>query len=264
MSYKETELYKLLRFVFKSPILVVVKGDWRTGKTDTSLLVAFLSLKWGLLDRVASNIFTFNDPLIKPISTTGELLKWGHADKTKKLYILDEGLKHLYRRKAMSALNVEFVSEVLPEISKAHLRVMILTQIAKIDTDVIDPAFCRSVWEKKSKKVMTCSTKNYPFKVFTHLPKSPIKFDPDRLAVFINKKLSKGGLSVKEDRTLQVCRLYGSNTPMNEIRDVTGLHPQQVKREIQKGLKWFVEHYSTQSEEVLDKSVNSPEIAPVQ
>lgn len=159
-------------------------------------------------------------------------------------------------------MNVDFVSGILPEVSKAHLRVIVITQIDKLDSDVLDPAFCRSIWEKKTKKVMTCRSKQYPFRVFKGLPDSPIRFDPDRLATFINKKLSKGANSSQENQTLQVCELYQKGVPMGQIGDKTGLHQQQVKREIQKGLKWFISHYTAEIQDEQGKKEYPPEIAP--
>lgn len=45
-------LYKTLKVLFKYPIVILMLGDWRMGKTDTSLLIAYLA-KWsgGLLIR---------------------------------------------------------------------------------------------------------------------------------------------------------------------------------------------------------------------
>jgi len=49
--------YDTLKVVFKLPIAVLMLGDWRTGETDTSLLIAHLGKKWGLIDKIASNIW---------------------------------------------------------------------------------------------------------------------------------------------------------------------------------------------------------------
>ena len=98
------------------------------------------------------------------------------------------------------------------------------------------------VWKKKSKTFIKCKAKSYPPRRFTGLPDSPIKFDPDRLAQFFNEEVSKlpkneGGLTYK------ICKLYANDTPFNDIVCLTGIHRQQAKREIQKGLKWFLKNY---------------------
>lgn len=49
---KKPLLYETLKVLFKDPIVILVIGDWRTGKTDVSLLIAYLVLKWGLIDRI--------------------------------------------------------------------------------------------------------------------------------------------------------------------------------------------------------------------
>jgi len=43
---------------------------------------------------------------------------------------------------------------------------------------------------KRARKTMICRSKHYPFRKFTNLPRSPIRFDKDRLAEFTNKKTS--------------------------------------------------------------------------
>lgn len=264
MSQPQTkpELYYLLKRLLRDPIIILMKGDWRTGKTDTSLLVGYLCLKWGLIDKLGSNIFCYNNPRVDFVETTGGLKKWGHQDKTTKLFILDEGLKHLYRRKAMSAMNVDFISEILPEVSKAHMRMILITQTEKIDQDVLDPAFTRAEWKKVSKKIMECRAKDYPFRVFKNLPRSPIRFDQDRLALFFNKDLSKSSSFKDMDTICQVAHLYSKNVPFNEIKDKYGLHPEQVKRMIRKALKWFVEHYDPTNKPVEDETCIQEENAP--
>jgi hypothetical protein len=123
------------------------------------------------------------------------------------------------------------------------MRVLLLTPIDKLDKDAIDPAFCRAIWEKKSKKVMECRAKSYPFRRFTNLPDSPIKFDPDRVAEFFNKDVAKKDKLREESLTYAICEAYTKGKSFKEIEASKGVHRQQVKREIQKGLKWFVEHY---------------------
>lgn len=258
---KDLELYKMLRRLMRDPIVILMLGDWRTGKTDTSLLVGYLCKKWRLIDRIGSNIFTWNNPEVDYIDSTGLLKKWLHEDKQKKLFLFDEGLKHLYRRKAMSSLNVDIITEIMPEVSKGHGRMVFISQIEKLDSDAIHPAFCRAVWKKLSKKVMICTSKHYPFRKFTGLPASPIKFDADRLAEFFNKKMSKDIKSDKSALIVQAAHLYSNNVPFQEISKQLDQHPEQVKRLIRRGLKWFVENYEESNGSLGKKKVNPAEMA---
>jgi len=223
-------------------------GEWQTGKTDTSFLVGHLAKKWGLIDKIGSNTWTFNNPEVDYIPSFGELKTWLHMDKTVKLFIFDEGLKHIYRRKAMSQINVDIVTEILPELSKARGRMIVCSQIEKIDSDIMHPAFTRAIWKKKSKKTMLCRSKHHPPRTFRNLPKSPIRFDPFRIAPFLHRKLSKEGEKGNMGLTYEIAELYAKNYSMTQIKTEKGIHQEKVKREIRKALKWFTEHYSEEKE----------------
>lgn len=264
VHYKDTSLYKMLRAVLKSPIIILMLGDWRTGKTDTSLLVAHLALKWGLIDRIGSNIYTYDNPLVAYIVTTGKLKQWLYADKSTKLFILDEGLKWIYRRKAMSALNVDIITQIMPEVSKGHARMIFVSQINRLDKDAMHPAFCRAEWKKLSKKVMVCRSKHYPFRKFTHLPPSPIRFDADRPADFFNKEMLKKRDLGEMSLTYQACQLYSQDLPFNQIKRRLDLHAQQLKRHIQKGLKWFLENYEVPIDQTGSEIENAKEKALIE
>jgi hypothetical protein len=259
-AYEKLELYKLLRRVLRDPIVILMKGDWRTGKTDTSLLLGYLSQKWGLIDTIGSNIFTFDSPLVDYVITTGQLKEWLHKDKTRKLFLFDEGLKWVYRRKAMSSMNVSIITEILPEISKGHARMILLSQIDSLDSDIMHPAFTRAVFTKQTKKVMTTVAKHYPPRTFTHLPsvQSVIRFDPDRQADFFNREVSKVRDSSHMSLTWQICEAYTEGVRFNEIKRRFGIHQQQLKRHIQKGLKWFIQNYEDSGDSG-QEIVNSPE-----
>jgi hypothetical protein len=128
------------------------------------------------------------------------------------------------------------------------MRVLLLTPIDKLDKDAIDSAFCRAIWVKKSKKVMECRAKNYPIRRFTNLPNSPIKFDPDKVAEFFNKDVAKKDKLREGSLTYVICEAYTKGKSFKEIEASQGVHRQQVKQEIQKGLKWFLEHHELDGE----------------
>lgn len=223
-------------------------GDWRTGKTDTSLLVGHLAKKWRLIDKIGANIWTFKNPEVEYIITMHKLKKWLHADKKVKLFIFDEGLAHVPRRTAMSHKNVSML-QLLAELSKGHGRMIFCSQIAKLDSDILDPAFCRAKWKKLNKKTMVCISKHHTPRTFKNLPRSPIQFDPDRLAPFIDKKVFKDTELAKGSITYEVAMLYVGGYSFSQIKGEKNLHQQQVKREIQKALKWYCEHQSDFPEE---------------
>jgi len=225
-------------------------GDWRMGKTDTSLLIAYLAKKWGLIQRIGSNIWTFNNPEVEYITSTGKLKTWFFSDKSTKLFLFDEGLKHAYRRKAMSQMNVDIITDILPEVSKGHGRIIVISQIGKLDTDLIHPAFCRAIFIKKSKKVMVARSKHFRGeRTFRNLPRSPIRFDPDRLAPFVSTKMSKEPNFKDMGITFQIAQKYSKNWSMTKIKTELGLHQEEVKCNIRKALSWFVENYEGSTEE---------------
>lgn len=242
-------LYETLRILLREPIIILMLGEWRSGKTDTSLLLAYLALKWKLIDKIGSNIYTFNNPIVEYIVNVGKLKTWLHADRTIKLFIFDEALTHIYRRKAMSKKNVDIVTEILPEMSKGHGRMLVCSQTEKIDTDVLDPVFTRAVFRKKKKTVMECVSKHFVgVRTFRDLPPSPIRFDPDVLAPF-NMKEAK--LTEKEGMgiTYEVASMYSRGMSITKIKTEKNLHQEQIKREIRKALKWFVERYEGEGKE---------------
>ena len=111
---------------------------------------------------------------------------------------------------------------------------IICSQIGKLDSDVLNPAFCRATWIKRSKKVMECYSKHHPHRTFSGLPKSPIAFDKDRLAPFIDRDMSKEMKKEGMSRIYQVANLYAKGTSMNDIKTQLDVHQETVKRDIRK------------------------------
>lgn len=118
---------------------------------------------------------------------------------------------------------------------------IICSQISKLDTDVLSPAFCRAQWTKKSKKVMVCLSKHHPPRTFTGLPKSPIRFDPDRIAQFIDRDVLKEFRTGELGQTYEIAKLYLELGSMTRIEKQRGYHREEVRREIKKALRIFIE-----------------------
>lgn len=261
-KHKKTLMYRTLKILFENPIVILMLGDWRQGKTDTSLLIAYLAKKWGLIDKIGTNIWTFNDPDVDHIPSLQKLRTWLHFDRLIKLFIFDEGLKHVYRRTAMSKKNVGVI-EILAELSKGHGRMIVCSQIDKIDTDILNPAFTRAVFVKKAKKVMFCKSKHFKPRTFYNLPKSPIKFDPDKLAPFISTEVSKKTDLEKGSEIYEVARFYSKGKSLSWIKREMDLHPEKVKRDIRKALALYLEYEDIKREEEgeskgIEKTVTSP------
>jgi hypothetical protein len=165
------------------------------------------------------------------------------ADRTEKLFILDEALKYAYRRKAMPLMNIEIITEILPELSKGHGRVILCSQIEKLDTDLLHPAFCRAHFRKLSKKVMLAFSKYWKgARRFINLPKSPIRFDKDRIAKFVDTKPSKMQKIVNKGRLYEIAKLRIEGLKYTEISDKMKINPAQITREVNKILKFFVDY----------------------
>lgn len=259
---KASKLYKVLNATWKYPIVVLVKGGWRQGKTSSALLMAYLSKKWGLIDRIASNIWTWNHPDVEYVISLQGMQRWLHSDKSRKLFLLDEALKHMYRRHAMSKKNIAMITEILPEVSKGHGRIAIISQIDKIDSDILDPVFCRSVWEKRGKKRMICMSKHHKTVTFENLPDSPIRFDPDRLALFLNKDVSKKKDLGDQDEIYQVASYYGSGKSTTWIKREMNIHQEKVKRLIRKALQGYIQNVDSETAEGVKPPESAEPVTP--
>lgn len=225
---------EMLRVLFEDPCLIIMLGKWRQGKTDTSLLIAYVCLKLGIIDRVGSNIYTFNNPLVDYITNLPRLKRWIHQDRTVKLYLFDEALSHLPSRRAMSKKNVDFMT-FLAELSKGHGRIIFMTQSLSVDSILKRTEFLRAEFEKESKKVMVCRSSLFPTLTFRDIPKSPIRFDQDVTAQFSELE----NLLLEETSIeYRVAHAYAvEQKTLGTISKETGIHRQQIKRTFQKVLK---------------------------
>lgn len=245
----------MLKILFANPCLIIILGEWRTGKTDTALLIAHLAKVWGLIERVGSNIWTFNNPAVEYVIAMGSLRRFLWSDRSTKLFIFDEALTHLYRRKAMSKKSVDVIT-LIPELSKAHGRMIFIAQTPKIDTELFDPTFLKAVIKKESKTVLTVKSSLFASDGFTDIPKSPIKFDPDRLAEFsIEESVGFDTLSLEA----QCARLYADDVSLSSIAKRLSIHKEEAKRNVRKVLRAYFEREQLQvvrpSEPVPDATV---------
>lgn len=230
---------EMLRLLFENPCLILMLGEWRQGKTDTSLLIAWVALKLGIIDRVASNIYTFNNPMVDEVTNLPRLKRWIHQDRSVKLYIFDEALAHLPSRRAMSKKNVDFMI-FLAELSKGHGRVILCSQSRSVDSILKRSEFLRAEFEKESKKVMVCRSNLFPQLTFRDIPKSPIRFDKDLTAKFSELENLRLDDTTLEYRVAHAYAIEGKT--LHAISQETGIHRQKIKRTFQKALKsWLLD-----------------------
>ena len=174
------------------------KGIWKLGKTDISLYLSQLLLKYGIVSEVASNINTFGHypqiaDLISLRSWLHKVSQYGGKDhRTVKLYILDELNVHAPRRRAMSRKNIGIL-QIIPEISKARARLILIGhEILKMDKDLTSFGIVRGLFIKKSLKSVELIShllrKKY---VFNDVPRTTIRFDPYETAPFTMSPLSE-------------------------------------------------------------------------
>jgi hypothetical protein len=115
----------------------------------------------------------------------------------------------------------------------------------------------------KTVTVIECRSNNYLYSKFADRLESLIKFDPDRIAEFFNKNISKKDKLKGKSLTFDVCDLYAKGNTFTKISNMKGLHGEQVKREVIKALKWFLEHYEMPETTSEDEKCIQPEMASI-
>lgn len=211
--------------------MILIVGDWKTGKTDFSLLLAERMLKLGIVSKVASNIETKGNS-ITFISDLPTLREWLYGDNIRKLYIFDEAGLHVHRRRSMSAKNIAVVT-LMPEISKARARlIMILHNLEGFDKELTSTVWCKGLIEKDNKYharfiSFTKPLPNGEFSMeFFPVPKTNIPFDPYALAPFKLTRPTQIPSTLKDKERQILWEWAVNNKPVHQL----GLHPQQFNR----------------------------------
>jgi len=121
----------ILKTIFKhEAIIVIVKGNWKTGKTSLSLAIAEHLLKLNLIQIAGTNIEIEETKNIKMITDMPTLKEFhfDHPTRPKhKAYIFDESGKLTSRRGAMTKINRAWF-EFIPELSKGRCKLIVVTQ----------------------------------------------------------------------------------------------------------------------------------------
>ena len=175
--------------------VTVVTGEWKTGKTDTSLYIAFdeLKEKLGIIKKIGTNIkvfkddkFTELDDRITYVDNFVDFETFVFQDKKPKVFIFDEAIKAAPSRKAMSQLNTKWL-EYVPELSKGRCHLIVITQAKNyMEKLFLDPMFIRAEWRKidKTTVVLTILKPRIEIHTFYDIPPTSLKFDPYRQAIW--------------------------------------------------------------------------------
>lgn len=191
-----------LRTIYGLPASVtVVKGEWKTGKTDYALHLVEELMRLGLISRAGSNIQCFNDrqctnpdnSIVQYIDNFLALNSWIFSGY-RKAFLFDEAIKHSPSRRAMAQMNTKWL-EVIPELSKGRCQLIIITQETDYtEKSFLHPTFVRAIWQKISlpqshsqfRKMVKLNSQLLPWyphnAIFKGVPATKIFFDPYRSA----------------------------------------------------------------------------------
>lgn len=181
--------------------ITVVKGEWKTGKTDFALHLVEELMRLNLISRAGSNIQCFKDrqctvpdnSLVQYLDNFIALNSWMYSG-FRKAFLYDEAIKHSPSRRAMAQLNTKWL-EVIPELSKGRCHLIVITQeVDYTEKSFLHPTFVRAIWEKISlpqshpqfRKMVKLNSQLLPWyphnATFKNIPATKIVFDPYRSA----------------------------------------------------------------------------------
>lgn len=127
--------------LFKHTSVVLVGGDWKTGKTNFALHLGEKCLTYGLVSEVATNIETTGQNKFITITDTQTMKDWLSSNGHLKLFIFDEGNEHLPNTGFMTKKSTD-IKSIIPQISKKRARLIVIAQ----DLDSIDKTFRKREW----------------------------------------------------------------------------------------------------------------------
>jgi hypothetical protein len=247
LKYPESFLH-ILRSIYNLPAsVIVVRGEWKTGKTDFALFTAQVLRELGLITHIGSNIEVYKDPgftepdnlNVNYIDALNTLKVWASA-VGKKLFIYDEVIESMPSRSSMSRLNVSWL-RFLPQLSKLHTHLIVVTQErSMIDSIFKNRVFNRGEWEKTSLTTAIFRSRSLGIRgyILKMIPKTILIFNPDKIASF---QLEQSSLAFETlPRTLQVAKLLSEHTRIGSIESQLNLDRVQIHREISKIAKIIV------------------------
>lgn len=280
--------YSLRRLYGDTPASIsIVKGEWKTGKTNAAIHITVDELKnrLGLIKRVAGNIQCFEDlectiPSNKDVEYVDnfDMLKIFLKQGGRKAFIYDEALKNSPSKKAMTALNAEW-SKIVPELSKGGDRnnpggchLFVITQEESMTEKLFQhPTFKTAVWEKvNTKKSDPQHLKIIKLKskllrrpmIFQNLPATQVNYNPFLGASW---SMSPSGLSSESmPIEFKIAQAYADGKSTNDIEKMFEgqvTDRKDVTRKIRKVLKLVLKDYAlNNAADAIAKEIeNTPE-----
>lgn len=215
MDGVKTWEYCLTR-IFKLPAsIVLIIGDWKTGKTDFSLKLYEELMRLEIIKKGATNIIT-EDSDIQLIQDMPSLKSWMFGDNISKLFIYDESITATPKRRAMSKLNVAWLKEIIPELSKGKGKLLVISQELDFTESVFyHPTFLRGMFRKINKKTATLNSPLLKKEMtFFDIPRTTLSFDPFRIAIFRAEKILDTSKMTEQEK---VASLYTQGMGMAKI-----------------------------------------------
>lgn len=185
---------EVLKIIFShEAIIIIIKGDWKTGKTNLALAIIEHLLKLGLISIASTNIEIKETDKIKMIADMPTLKEFhfDHPTRPKhKAYIFDESGKLTSRRGAMTSINRAWY-EFIPELSKGRCKLIVVAQSEKMTDSIFsNTQFTKAHFttykygNRYDVKVESELFRNIPSIYFKGFPKCKIKYYPYASANF--------------------------------------------------------------------------------
>jgi len=257
----DSYLKRILRKIFPPASVVVIKGDWKTGKTDYALRLIEWLFDLNIIQKFSSNVWIdpeqidkYNIPF-KFIRSIPSLRKWSippMADKKSKAFIYDEAVSTSPGRRAMSKLNTEWL-KLIPELSKGRLKLIVCVHATKyMDSVFLDKTYLRGVINKWARKEGERITESYARLTYPNIrspkgvfeqpylpcPRTHFKFDPYRIA----EMSIEADMDLDLDERFKILHDYVyEGKSFTKIAKENRWFPQQVKRKFIDALKILME-----------------------
>ena len=281
--------YCLRRLYEDTPASIsIVKGGWKTGKTDATIHITVDELKnrLGIIKRVAGNVQCFEDEDCTIPSNADveyidnfDMLKIFLKSGGRKAFIYDEALKNSPSKRAMTALNAEW-SKIIPELSKGGDRnnpggchLFVITQEDSLTEKLFQhPTFKTATWEKvgnlkptdpQYRKVIRLKSKLIQGKmVFQNLPATKVHYNPYLAASW---SMNPTGLSIANlPIEFKVASAYAEGKSKNQILEIYKddlTDRKDVPRKLRKVQKRVLKDYAmhNQAAAINEELQNTPE-----
>jgi len=205
-----------LNRIFNLPAsIVLITGDWKTGKTDFGLLLFEELMRLGIIKKGASNVIT-TDSEIQHIQDMYSLRSWMYGDRIPKMFLYDESITGTPKRRAMSKLNVDWLKHIIPELSKGKGKLVVITQELDFTESVFyHPTFLRGMFRKINRKTAILNSPLLKTEVTFHdVPRTSVGFDPYVIATFRSEKILDTSKMTEGEK---VATLYAQGSSMDEI-----------------------------------------------